>query len=482
MGVMRTLTINGLKYTVDDPNAIQIPDTAPEKGTVPTSDGEGGTEWEKPSGSEIPSDGTTGQVLTKTEDGFGWEDLPEQETELPTGGSAGQILTKTANGVAWGDAPSGTFVVTVTGPSSGAYTADKTFFEIQAAADDGMEVVLSAGSGQYLYKLTVAGGSYFEFASTYNNAAHSFMIFTDGYVQYTETALDAELPTGGTSGQVLTIGSDGSPVWEDGKLPVKGVDYYTDEDKAEFEALIVDEMAQRAQIEPEFANDIDECADTTKLYVLPDGYIWAYMPIPEGGIAIPLTWAHGVGLNSSTGAEETKATCSSSQSIEFDQSSTYELTCSNKKSLTVHAYCYESDGTFIERVEIISSTSTDEAETVTLSLSESTASIRLRAYHWTSVDEETSASNCAKISLICIKPSGESSYVWTNTGHAFVPADYEDRIIALEEAIKGDIPIYGIVDENNNIIMTGSLVSGTYTLKYQSNDGTTIEIGTFTME
>lgn len=46
MGVMRTLTINGQKYTVDDPNAIQIPDTAPEKGTVPTSDGEGGVTWE----------------------------------------------------------------------------------------------------------------------------------------------------------------------------------------------------------------------------------------------------------------------------------------------------------------------------------------------------------------------------------------------------------------------------------------------------
>lgn len=165
--------------------------------------------------------------------------------ELPVEGTEGQILTKTAEGVAWGDAPSGTFVVTVTDHSSGEYTADKGFYEIQAAVDDGMEVVLSAGGGRYLYKLTDAAGSYFEFASTYKNAAHSLMIFTDDYVQYTETALGAELPedgtpgqylsldaggipvwadlpeqetelpTGGTEGQVLTIGSDGSPVWAD---------------------------------------------------------------------------------------------------------------------------------------------------------------------------------------------------------------------------------------------------------------------------
>lgn len=66
-----------------------------------------------------------------------------------------------------------------------------------------------------------------------------------------------------------------------GYTPVRGVDYYTDADKAEFEAIIVDEVAKRGQLKPEFANSVDECTDTTKPYVLPDGYIYAYMTKTE---------------------------------------------------------------------------------------------------------------------------------------------------------------------------------------------------------
>jgi hypothetical protein len=39
-------------------------------------------------------------------------------------------------------------------------------------------------------------------------------------------------------------------------------------------------------------------------------------------------------------------------------------------------------------------------------------------------------------------------------------------------------PVFGRVDADNNIILTGELVDGTYTLKYEDADGNTIEIGT----
>lgn len=39
-------------------------------------------------------------------------------------------------------------------------------------------------------------------------------------------------------------------------------------------------------------------------------------------------------------------------------------------------------------------------------------------------------------------------------------------------------PVFGRVDENNNIILTGELVPGTYTLKYESVDGDKTNIGT----
>lgn len=51
---------------------------------------------------ELPSGGTTGQVLTKTSTGEEWADAP---SGLPEGGTEGQILEKTSSGAAWVDKP-----------------------------------------------------------------------------------------------------------------------------------------------------------------------------------------------------------------------------------------------------------------------------------------------------------------------------------------------------------------------------------------
>lgn len=68
---------------------------------------------------------------------------------------------------------------------------------------------------------------------------------------------------------------------ESGYTPIKGVDYWSSDDKAEMDAhnieFISTELAKHSQLKPEFANTISECTDTSKLYVLPDGYIYAYM-------------------------------------------------------------------------------------------------------------------------------------------------------------------------------------------------------------
>lgn len=81
----------------------------------------------------------------------------------------------------------------------------------------------------------------------------------------------------GDKGESGKQGSKG----ESGYTPVKGIDYWSDDDKAEMDAhnieLISTELAKRVQLKPEFANNVSECTDTSKLYVLPDGYIYAYM-------------------------------------------------------------------------------------------------------------------------------------------------------------------------------------------------------------
>lgn len=58
--------------------------------------------WEKLiSGINIPG-GKIGQVLTKTEDGYAWQD-PQAGDAFPEGGEEGQVLKKTVDGVEWAD-------------------------------------------------------------------------------------------------------------------------------------------------------------------------------------------------------------------------------------------------------------------------------------------------------------------------------------------------------------------------------------------
>lgn len=61
--------------------------------------------------------------------------------------------------------------------------------------------------------------------------------------------------------------------------PQKGVDYWTEEDKSEIQAYITQELAKHGQVKPEFANsveELEESGDISKIYMLPDGYIYAY--------------------------------------------------------------------------------------------------------------------------------------------------------------------------------------------------------------
>lgn len=55
----------------------------------------------------------------------------------------------------------------------------------------------------------------------------------------------------------------------------------------------------------------------------------------------------------------------------------------------------------------------------------------------------------------------------------------EDREQIVQEVITAlGTPVFGTVDEQNNIILTGELVEGTYTLKYEDTDGNVTTIGT----
>jgi hypothetical protein len=64
---------------------------------------------------------------------------------------------------------------------------------------------------------------------------------------------------------------------QDGITPEKGVDYFTDEDKNELKADIKAEVPLiKTAEQPIFVNDISKCTDTSKIYLLPDGHLYAY--------------------------------------------------------------------------------------------------------------------------------------------------------------------------------------------------------------
>lgn len=305
-----------------------------------------------------------------------------------------------------------------------------------------------------------------------------------------------------------------------GDTPVKGIDYWTKADKAEI-------MGDQAT--PLFANDISECTDTSRVYLLPDGFLYAYiktviektaytnqLPIStdnKGNVYNGVGYASGRYSSSSTAFGSLKAEEGyyTTGLIPFKMGQTLRVKGAEISELPVPAvegiypsfalvgssrtafiggkyfnwlqhlntvmdktseYYFVKSATvsndictFVTDKNTGSSISADDVCYISLSLKVTDPSAVI-----ITVDEEITG-----------KLIEEYDYNWANTGHAYTPADYEDRIVALESKLANfstDM-IYGIVDEDNSILMGGTLEVGIYTLKYQNSDGTTTEIGTF---
>lgn len=58
----------------------------------------------------------------------------------------------------------------------------------------------------------------------------------------------------------------------------------------------------------------------------------------------------------------------------------------------------------------------------------------------------------------------------------------QTEIAAKVVEMLGGNPIFGIVDENNNIILSGNLADGDYTVKYEMEDGSTVGIGNLVLD
>lgn len=198
-----------------------------------------------------PTGGTAGQVLTKTADGSAWENAP---SGLPDGGADGQMLYKSADGAAWGDKP--VMVVNVSDDETGHLSADKTVDEIKEAYLNGLNVYvlfdnivfslaaasdvetgtpgflfyayLSSNSGETLTKLdnisieiykasaadkvgvrSISGGL---FPMNEGNQGEILYLANDDTAHWGPAPKG--IPSGGTTGQILTKTSTGEE-WSD---------------------------------------------------------------------------------------------------------------------------------------------------------------------------------------------------------------------------------------------------------------------------
>ncbi len=213
--------------------------------------------------------------------------------------------------------------------------------------------------------------------------------------------------------------------------PVKGVDYWTADDQTVIQEdcnrYIATQLADRTQLIPEFANDINECNDTTKLYVLPDGFIYAYMYSTSESPEIT------VEESSDAGYWNEKDEFISSDGIYAKRTNIIPVTEGDQFSYKGYAN-YSGNASVVwydSGMNRISSSQWQDNDNATVFTAPTGARyVRFYSFRYTDSVEnvvlEVEWESCQAVT---------TSYQWTNTGYAFVPADYESEIIDHEERI-----------------------------------------------
>lgn len=277
-------------------------------------------------------------------------------------------------------------------------------------------------------------------------------------------------------------GEDG----KDGYTPIKGVDYFTEDDKAE---IVTQAKAELSQISPPtVVNSVDEMTDTNKHYVL-NSYIYAYMS-NNGGLKPDFTnlvdttptTDTTITTSSEGWLENVRINSSSAITTEADNHITNIIPVGNTDVLRVkgmdinggYGRIYLYKGTSLVR-SFVPTSFTDSF----ISLDDTYAEIRLQAIREVYATSDITFDsiriggtlNNTKDDVI-VTLDEEIAYVeaegyeWQNTGLQYTATLYTDLI--------------GIVDENNVIrLSSNNLPSGTYTLKYGDESFDTI--GTITV-
>lgn len=213
-------------------------------------------------------------------------------------------------------------------------------------------------------------------------------------------------------------------------------------------------LASLAQVAPTFVQSVDEMTDTSKIYVMPDGYIYGYMTKTiEGGlkeVVVDVTdgFTDNTRLSVSSGNTSTLAGFVTTPFIDFSQypidaeirlsgiswaadannTSGYSVVVYDEnKAMVAPLYLYLGEhGDATPNMKYIANSATD----VVFKAYNTSAELGFKYVRF--CGKGTSANAVVKI-VYTEEREAQTVTEWTNTGHAFVPADYENRIIDLEE-------------------------------------------------
>ena len=222
---------------------------------------------------------------------------------------------------------------------------------------------------------------------------------------------------------------------------------------------LADEVAdlgvQGVQQTPLFAEseeELKESGDTTKVYVLPDNMLWAYRRASEiQEVSERIQYGFSDGVRLSTSSETPIAASGFVVTPEIDLSAypnnikirltgvewwngtanktsgySFMLTNANGTKVVnnyINADLSSAGALYNFKVDLISPTE------VVLSPNDKNAERGFVSARFSG----KGTSSDAVVEIIYEKEAGQTKYEWQNTGYSFVPADYEGRIISLEE-------------------------------------------------
>lgn len=201
------------------------------------------------------------------------------------------------------------------------------------------------------------------------------------------------------------------------------------------------------QAYPLFANTIEECTDPTKLYVLPDGYIYAYMTKSYTSVRTLTAEDYSIGNMSVNGLPQSGVQrVYTTELLPLHDGSITSISRSSPYDFIV--YFYNTSNPTETNPNALSSSLTgkttwnvanvDDVRNLTCTTGTMSGATHFRVAirnHDSNTDIGTIEAALQGITITNSLHTQLAQFM--NTGHAFVPADYEGRIVALEKALEG---------------------------------------------